>query len=220
MKIRSAALLAALSLSTVAMATPLKLEYRVEPAEGGLLRYHFTLTLDNNDGSWVPGHGYNWIVWGDAQQATTPMPDFIGDLPAPGPFADEGFTTCGGYHNGPTLLDFGTDNDFRGWVPEAVGETLEWSGTSSVDMANGQMLWSDLVGTGVHAEFATAIRTDGGGYCPADFNEDGGVDGADVEAFFTAWQDGETTADVNFDGGVDGADVETFFIAWEAGGCG
>lgn len=55
--------------------------------------------------------------------------------------------------------------------------------------------------------------------CPADFNQDGGIDGADVEAFFTAWEQGEATADVNGDGGVDGNDVETFFIAWQAGGC-
>jgi hypothetical protein len=55
--------------------------------------------------------------------------------------------------------------------------------------------------------------------CPADFNNDGGVDGADVEAFFNAWEAGDPAADVNGDGGIDGADVETFFTAWEAGGC-
>jgi hypothetical protein len=55
--------------------------------------------------------------------------------------------------------------------------------------------------------------------CYADFNQDGGVDGADVEAFFLAWEAGESAADVNGDGGVDGGDVETFFIAWEAGEC-
>jgi hypothetical protein len=55
--------------------------------------------------------------------------------------------------------------------------------------------------------------------CPADFNADGGVDGADVEAFYTAWQESMPEADVNADGGVDGSDVETFFLAWEAGGC-
>ncbi|MBX3408516.1 MAG: hypothetical protein KF859_01350 [Phycisphaeraceae bacterium] len=55
--------------------------------------------------------------------------------------------------------------------------------------------------------------------CFADFNQDGGVDGSDVEAFFTAWEAGSGSADVNFDGGVDGADVETFFLLWEAGGC-
>ncbi len=56
--------------------------------------------------------------------------------------------------------------------------------------------------------------------CPADFNQDGGIDGADVDAFFAAWEAGSLTADVNQDGGVDGADVDTFFAAWEAGGCG
>ncbi|MBX3409916.1 MAG: PQQ-dependent sugar dehydrogenase [Phycisphaeraceae bacterium] len=55
--------------------------------------------------------------------------------------------------------------------------------------------------------------------CIADFNQDGGVDGQDVEAFFVLWELGESGADVNQDGGVDGNDVETFFIAWESGEC-
>ncbi|MFZ4429568.1 MAG: GC-type dockerin domain-anchored protein [Phycisphaerales bacterium] len=53
--------------------------------------------------------------------------------------------------------------------------------------------------------------------CIADFNQDGGVDGVDVEAFFTAWQVAEPLADVNEDGGVDGGDIESFFILWQAG---
>jgi hypothetical protein len=55
--------------------------------------------------------------------------------------------------------------------------------------------------------------------CAADFNEDGGVDGGDIEAFFTAWEAGTTCGDTNQDGGVDGADIEAFFLVWEAGGC-
>ncbi|MBS0197875.1 MAG: copper resistance protein CopC [Planctomycetes bacterium] len=55
--------------------------------------------------------------------------------------------------------------------------------------------------------------------CAADFNNDGGVDGADVEAFFLAWEDSQASADVNQDGGVDGGDVEFFFQRWQAGGC-
>lgn len=54
-------------------------------------------------------------------------------------------------------------------------------------------------------------------YPGADFNLDGGVDGSDVEAFFTAWEAADTIADFNIDGGVDGADVEAFFLAWEQG---
>jgi hypothetical protein len=59
----------------------------------------------------------------------------------------------------------------------------------------------------------TLVET--GPACPADFNADGGVDGADIESFFTAWEAGDGIADVNADGGVDGSDVETFFAAWK-----
>jgi len=55
--------------------------------------------------------------------------------------------------------------------------------------------------------------------CPADFNQDGGVDGSDVGDFFAVWQGGGCDGDVNQDGGVDGSDVDTFFAAWSAGGC-
>ena len=55
--------------------------------------------------------------------------------------------------------------------------------------------------------------------CPADFNEDGGIDGTDVDAFFAAWESGDVSGDVNRDGGIDGSDPPYFFAAWEAGGC-
>ncbi len=55
--------------------------------------------------------------------------------------------------------------------------------------------------------------------CYADFNNDGGVDGSDVESFYIAWANAESGADTNEDGGVDGGDVETFFVQWQAGGC-
>ena len=55
--------------------------------------------------------------------------------------------------------------------------------------------------------------------CFADFNNDGGIDGNDIESYFVAWESGGESADVNQDGGVDGSDVEVFFAAWEAGGC-
>ncbi len=54
--------------------------------------------------------------------------------------------------------------------------------------------------------------------CPADYNGDGGVDGADVAAFYADWENSIGCSDVNLDGGPDG-DVETFFSFWEAGGC-
>lgn len=66
---------------------------------------------------------------------------------------------------------------------------------------------------------ANAIPDECEAPCYADFNQDGGVDGADVEAFFINWSSGSPTADVNQSGGVDGTDVEIFFIAWSAGAC-
>jgi len=53
--------------------------------------------------------------------------------------------------------------------------------------------------------------------CRADVNVDGGVDGQDIEAFFTVFAAGSVAADFNDDGGTDGQDVEAFFHLWEAG---
>ncbi|MBL9002166.1 MAG: immunoglobulin domain-containing protein [Phycisphaerae bacterium] len=55
--------------------------------------------------------------------------------------------------------------------------------------------------------------------CPADFNSDGGIDGADVDVFFDAWENGNPAADLTRDGGIDGADVDAFFSSWENGVC-
>jgi len=55
--------------------------------------------------------------------------------------------------------------------------------------------------------------------CIADFNSDGGVDGADVEAFFVAWETGAFAADVNRDGGINGEDVGVFFDLFEVASC-
>lgn len=53
--------------------------------------------------------------------------------------------------------------------------------------------------------------------CVGDMNADGGVDGADIGAFFEIWESGEVAGDVNHDGGVDGMDVQHFIEHWERG---
>ncbi|MBS0195958.1 MAG: hypothetical protein JSR77_04295 [Planctomycetes bacterium] len=75
-----------------------------------------------------------------------------------------------------------------------------------------------IVGTGTLLGFPRAFMLEPF-RCFADFNQDGGIDGADVEAFFLVWEAGLAGADVNADGGVDGGDVEAFFMVWSAGGC-
>jgi hypothetical protein len=53
----------------------------------------------------------------------------------------------------------------------------------------------------------------------ADFDDNGGVDGLDVEAFFTNWMASRMIADVDLDATVDAADVAAFLDVWTAGGC-
>lgn len=86
--------------------------------------------------------------------------------------------------------------------------------------------WHLRSASGSSANVALIISTDFDGtnpgccpVCPADYNQDGGIDGQDVEAFFTAFEAGEPCADVNYDGGVTGDDVAAFFIPFESGGC-
>ncbi len=55
--------------------------------------------------------------------------------------------------------------------------------------------------------------------CAADYDNNGGVDGGDLAAFFTDFEQGLANADVDQNGGVDGGDLAYFFAVFEAGGC-
>jgi subtilisin-like proprotein convertase family protein len=55
--------------------------------------------------------------------------------------------------------------------------------------------------------------------CAADYDQDGGITGADIAAFFADFEAGAQCADVDQDGGVTGADIGAFFVVYEAGGC-
>ena len=68
--------------------------------------------------------------------------------------------------------------------------------------------------------FPDPIVTENCSFCPpcaADYNQDGGVTGDDVGAFFDDFENGRACADVNEDGGITGEDVERFFMDFEAG---
>lgn len=82
-----------------------------------------------------------------------------------------------------------------------------------------QLVIHDRSGAHADSEPFEFIFTPEGVPCPADFNRDGGIDGADISDFFEHWEAGMHEADVNDDGGVNGSDVEVFFAAWENGGC-
>ncbi len=55
--------------------------------------------------------------------------------------------------------------------------------------------------------------------CAADYDNNGGVDGGDLGAFFADFETGAPCADVDQNGGVDGGDLGFFFQVFEAGGC-
>jgi hypothetical protein len=55
--------------------------------------------------------------------------------------------------------------------------------------------------------------------CPADFDNNGGVDGGDLAAFMEDYETSGRCADVDANGGIDGGDLAAFFLAFEQGGC-
>ncbi|MBS0198397.1 MAG: hypothetical protein JSR77_16725 [Planctomycetes bacterium] len=107
---------------------------------------------------------------------------------------------------------------------DRVGEVISASVLQAAAAAGNELTYTVVPkGTetriGVDRDLDGTFDGDEAAPCYSDFNQDGGIDGADVEAFFLAWAAGENAADVNQDGGIDGADVETFFVAWQSGEC-
>jgi hypothetical protein len=106
----------------------------------------------------------------------------------------------------------------RDGLPLTDGDTFEGVRTPSLSLATQRLrcgrfeLSCRVCGT---CGCATSASTEFAIHAPADFNFDGGVDGADVEAFITAWTDAGPGSDFNCDGGTDGADIEAFFVCWE-----
>ncbi len=113
--------------------------------------------------------------------------------------------------------------DSPGFIEGANTDTLRFTNLSEFDdgLEVFSVIFNDCGTTTVSTAARLTVLPEGscGAPCPADFNQDGGVDGADIDSFFGAWEAGDTGADVNQDGGVDGSDIDTFFTAWEAGGC-
>ncbi|MCF6197342.1 MAG: PEP-CTERM sorting domain-containing protein [Emcibacter sp.] len=123
-----------------ANATPVELEYDVTAIGGGSYQYDFTLTLTNIDASWVSGQGWGWIVFGDHAYMTPDVLTAWSGISVDAPYI--GFNTSGGGHNGPVL-----SNVLTYFVPNTVGDTLNWSGTSTALVTQG-LLWSSVVVTG------------------------------------------------------------------------
>jgi len=100
----------------------------------------------------------------------------------------------------------------------SAGGTYSVSGTIGQPDAGPTMTGSTYSVTG---GFWVGVGTGGNGCpgCAADYDNNGGVDGGDLAAFFADFEAGETCADVDQNGGVDGGDLAAFFAVFEAGGC-
>jgi hypothetical protein len=139
--------------ATPAWAAPLTMSYDKTALGSGLFQYHFTLTLDNHDGSWVAGQQWDWIIFGEQGSVGQPSVFDTNGAASGGlswnPLAFSapigGMTTSGGGHNGPTLAMIDTSVVGQLWSPTAVGEAFGWSGTSLVDVGDQAMYWSALV---------------------------------------------------------------------------
>ena len=126
----------------------------------------------------------------------------------------------GGFPTTVVLVD-DADNasDDQGAREALYVDTLRIDAGSVLINETCRIYYNTLINDGEVRVPENLIPLGGGAACPADFNQDGGVDGGDVDAFFVAWEGGDSAADVNQDGGVDGGDVDVFFVAWENGGC-
>jgi len=132
-------------------ASPFRLDYTTTDL-GGSYEYDFTLTVDNNDNSYVSGQGWGWFIFGDQMNAPSPIADFVLTSAAPAPWTY--LTGSSGYHNGPTFAPV-----LSYWTP-ALGDVLTWSGTSATRVQQGGLLFSTLATSpfnpGAAASFAVA----------------------------------------------------------------
>lgn len=139
----STCFLSSLALTSAANAVaPLRLDYSITPAGAQGFYYEFELTLENSQGSWTPGNGFGWIVFGHAgPNLPSPIADFTLD-PATFPVGPwNAIAASTGFHNGPSLTPVLND-----WIPTAVGDSLTWAGWSQVD-GGLDMTWSALSNT-------------------------------------------------------------------------
>ncbi len=152
---------------------------------------------------WVSGLGNDVVVYNDYSAAASTVAGWTKAADLSG--------------NAVTVNMFNADG--TPFAVTSAGGTFDYS----FDPATGRLAICDFAGRRVFI-FSTTAPTppcpwvaDG---CFADYNNDGGIDGDDVIAFFAAWDAGESCADVDASTGVDGDDVINFFAAWDAGGVG
>jgi hypothetical protein len=163
------------ALGTVNMISPaqaasLNLNYTVENLTDGWFNYNFQLKVDNTDNSYVFGQTWGWIIFGDTPFSPPPpspnfgegtLPNWVGDLSKSSP-SIVGFGITVGGHNGPTLYGNPGNFDLTLWTPSDVNDYLYWSGKSTANLLQGELLFSTLqtLNGATPAEFKVANQVD------------------------------------------------------------
>lgn len=178
-------------------------------------RYQFGFAYDKHRNRFIAAGGQDlgagqtdtWELRGDPYIDSTPQSQAVA--------ADSPVTfTVGLVSSSPATLRWmhnGVDLADGGRVSGSGTTSLTIQSVTAADAGRYELRVSTACGSFTTAPASLGVR------CPADFNEDGGVDGSDVDAFFEAWVEGDQIADTNLDGGVDGSDVDQFFVRWESG---
>ena len=114
-----------------------------------------------------------------------------------------------GYEVLNTVLSTEYGLNLNGWVLTAANGMSAAAGTivgEGINPSGQVQAWRAMLGEDTY-------------FCVSDFDQNGGIDGQDVESFFIAFEANDERADANRDGGVTGNDVEAFFLQWAAGEC-
>jgi hypothetical protein len=146
-----------------AQAASLNLNYTVENLTDGWFNYSFQLKVDNTDSSYVSGQAWRWIVFGDAPPpnvAEGTLTNWVGDLSKSSPWIAS-FSKSQGGHNGPTLWGPG-NSVLAWWTPSDVNDYLYWSGKSTANLPQGELLFSTLetLNGATPADFKVANQVD------------------------------------------------------------
>ena len=149
----------------------------------------------------------------------------VNGLPVADAGADQTVTDVDNSGGEIVLLDGSTSTDDVGitryrWLDGVIVLSDLATPTASVSLPVGattvtlEVTDSDSV---VVADTALITVEAGAPLCVGDYNQDGGVTGDDIAAFFTDYEAGSGGADVNQDGGITGDDISAFFAAYESG---
>jgi hypothetical protein len=131
------------SLEPISEASPLRLDYDITSLGGSSYQYDFNLVLDNNDGSWTSGQGFDWVIFGDRAGGVNRPSQFGVDWLFTSVQSGWTGTSSGIAHQGPAVC-FGASCAAPLWVPAAVGDSVSWSGRSNT-LISGTLYWSYLL---------------------------------------------------------------------------